>query len=313
MISGRMEIGGANILVRQNDERRHLLLAASSATYGNAKTILAVQIAGTVGGAMLASILSAKWPAMRSWTVLYAVIVSLLDTFVLERIQAKYRKLAAQIQELFDGELFGLPWNVYAAGEPPTAEDIIERGDSYLLKRPDPVSLKDWYPAEIALLPVSYACLVCQRINCWWDERLRKRYLYGLITVLVLLIAGVTAGSLARQLSLEQFFLSVLAPLWPALAWGTREVFKQHDAAESTSKLRTRVEKLWQSCLKDPLPEDALRLELRTIQTEVFRGRVNRPLVFNWVHRLVRSKHQKLMQSGAAEMVASLRGSGDRS
>ena len=299
---------GAAILCRQNSERHRLLLAAFSEAYGSAKTILAIQVIATVGGAVVASVIAANWPGTKSWTVLYAVGVSLLDTFTLERMQARCRKLGSQLQELFDGELFDLPWNGFAAGDPPTAEEIAEQGDAFLQKHPDAAWLKDWYPEEIAELPLSYAALVCQRTNCWWDERLRRRYLVGLVILLVGLVGGLTAYGLARQVTLEQFFLSVLAPLWPALVWGIREAFKQHDAAENTKKLRVQVEKLWARCLQQPLPPAELRREMQEIQTEIQRGRANRPLVFNWVHRLFRSRHQQLMKTGAADMAARLKG-----
>ena len=299
---------GAEILRRQNGERHHLLLAAFSEAYGKAKTILAIQVTTTVGGAVAASVVSANWPGTKSWTVLYAVGVSLLDAFVLERMQARCRKLGSQLQELFDGELFGLAWNGFAAGDPPTPEEIAEQGEAFLQKHPDATWLKDWYPAEIRGLPLSFAALVCQRTNCWWDEKLRRRYLVGLVTLLMVLAGGLTTYGLARHVTLEQFFLSVLAPLWPALVWGVREVFKQHDAAESAGRLRVEVEKLWTRCLQQPLPGDELRWDMQAIQTEIQRGRANRPLVFNWVHRLFRSRHQLLMQTGAADIAARLQG-----
>jgi hypothetical protein len=299
---------GAEILRCQNGERHRLLLAAFSEAYGYAKTILAIQVTATVGGAVLASVVSANWPGTKSWTVLYAVAVSLVDTFILERMQARYRKLGSQLQELFDGDLFGLSWNQFAAGDPPTPEEIAEQGEAFLQKYPDAPWLRDWYPAEIRGLPLSYAALVCQRTNCWWDERLRRRYLVGLVTLLMILTGGLTVYGLARQVTLEQFFLSVLAPLWPALLWGFREAFKQHDAAETAGKLRMQVEKLWTRCLEQPPPVDELRWEIQAIQTEIQRGRANRPLVFNWVHHLFRSRHQHLMQTGAADIAARLQG-----
>lgn len=297
---------GTMILQQQNSARHRLLLAASSDVYGRAKKILGLQVLLTVGGAVAASFVSASWPGIKSWTVLYAVVVSLLDTFVLERAQARFRKLGAQIQELFDGELFGLTWNGFVAGDPPTAEDIAEHGNVFLNRQPDAPFLKDWYPNEIAPLPLAYASLVCQRTNCWWDERLRRRYFVGLVGLLALLAGSVTAFGLVRQLTLDQFFLAVLAPLWPALVWGMREGFKQHDAAISAGKLRVHVEKLWERCLHSSLSAEELSNEIRSLQAEIYRGRANRPLVFDWVHRMFRSRHQVLMQSGAAAMAVCL-------
>jgi hypothetical protein len=221
-------------------------------------------------------------------------------------MQARRRKLGSQLQELFDTELFSLRWNGYAAGDPPPAEEIAELGNAFLERHSNSAWLRDWYPSEIAGLPLAYAALVCQRTNCWWDERLRRRYLTGLVTLLAVLTGTLTIYGLARQVTLEQFFLSVLAPLWPALMWGIREAFKQHDAAEAAGRLRAQVEKLWTRCLEQPSNPDELRLTLQTIQTEIQRGRAHRPLVFNWVHHLFRSKHQQLMQTGAADMAMRL-------
>lgn len=299
---------GNHLLALQNSERHRQLLAASSEVYGSAKQVLGVQMLLTVGGAIVVTFISTHWPGTKSWTVAYAVAVSLLDAFVLERWQARYRKLGAQIQEIFDNELFGLEWNSFAAGSSPTVEEWLDHGRAFLAKRPDAPHLRDWYPADIASLPLPYGTLVCQRTNCWWDERLRRRYLAGLISGLAILTAGLGAYGLVRELTLPQFFLAVLAPLWPALIWGIREAFKQHDAAESAGRLRTQVEQLWKRCLQDPPADATLAGELRTLQTEIFRGRGNRPLIFDWVNTLLRPKHQVLMQLGAADMAQRLRG-----
>lgn len=298
---------GAAIVTRQNSPRHRLLLAASSAVYGRAKQILAIQMLLTIGGAVAASIVSATWPGTKSWTVLYAVGVSLLDAFVLERFQAQCRKLGAQIQELFDCELFGFSWNSLAAGKPPMPEDIGHHGQMFLRKDANVVHLTDWYPTEVSILPLNYAALVCQRSNCWWDERLRQKYLIWLVAVLVSITGGLTIYGLARELTLEQFFLAVLAPLWPALMWGVRECLKQNDAAESAGKLRVQVEDLWLRCMESPTGIGDLEQRLRAVQTEIYRGRVSRPLVFNWVNALLRSKHQALMQSGASTMAEKLK------
>lgn len=299
-------VDGRSILLQQNSERHRILLSASSDVYGRAKKVLALQICLTVGGAIVTSFLSAGWPGTKSWTVLYAVVVSLLDTFVLERVQAKCRKLGAQIQELFDIELFGLSWNGFAVGESPTTEEIVEHSNTFLERQPNASFLRDWYPADIGPLPLHYATLVCQRTNCWWDERLRRRYLWGIVATISVLATVLTAYGLARDLTFEKFLLTVLAPLWPALVWGMREAFKQHDAAVSAGKLRAQVEKLWERCLQSPLSTSDLSREVQLLQTEIFRGRSSRPLVFDWVHRLFRPRHQRLMQSGAAAMVARL-------
>ncbi len=305
-VGSSQNLTDAAIVTRQNAAYHRLLLAASSDVYGRAKQILAIQMLLTIGGAVVASIISANWPGTKSWTVLYAVGVSLLDAFVLERYQARYRKLGAQIQELFDCELFSLPWNPLTAGKPPIPEDLTHHGQVFLNKQPNAVHLTDWYPTEISVLPLTYAALVCQRSNCWWDERLRRRYLIGLVALLVLTAGGLTVYGLARELTLEQFFLAVLAPLWPALVWGIRECFKQSDAAESAGKLRTQVEELWSQCLENPNEVANLQQRLCAVQTEIYRGRISRPLVFNWVNSLLRSKHQALMQSGAVTMAERL-------
>jgi hypothetical protein len=307
MITAAPTPDGGTLLALQNSERHRQLLAASSEVYGSAKQILGVQMLLTVGGAIVVTFISTHWPGAKSWTVAYAVAVSLLDAFVLERWQARYRKLGAQIQEIFDGELFGLEWNSFAAGSSPPVEEWLDHGRTFLAKNPDASHLRDWYPAEIATLPLPYATLVCQRTNCWWDERLRRRYLAGLIGGLVFLTLGLGTYGLARELTLPQFFLVVLAPLWPALIWGIREAFKQHDAAESAGKLRIQVEQLWTRCLQEPPDNAVLALQLRTLQTEIFRGRGNRPLIFNWVNTLLRSRHQTLMHDGAAELAKRLR------
>lgn len=297
---------GAQIVRLQNEDRHRILLAASSDIYGRAKQVLAIQMLLTIGGAVIASLISATWPATKSWTVLYAACVSLIDSFVLERLQGRLRKIGAQIQEVFDCELFGLEWNGLTVGKQPTPEEIEHHGREFLRSHPQAIHLTAWYPTEVSPLPLHYAVLVCQRANCWWDERLRKKYLIGLAILLSFTACALTAYGLAREFTLEQFFLTVLAPILPALVWGIRECLKQSDSAKAAGKLREHVEELWARCHDQPSKVTELPKNLREIQTEIFRGRASRPLVFDWVNFLLRPKHQELMQSGALAMVKRL-------
>lgn len=74
---------------------------------------------------------------------MYGVLVLILQNCLVSKI-ARYKLLAARIQQLFDCSLFQLNWNKALCGEKPQPEDI-----SRNLGKVDIDNLYDWYSLEI--------------------------------------------------------------------------------------------------------------------------------------------------------------------
>lgn len=291
------------IAQQQNSDAQLLRLAAASRVYSRAKAVLAIQFALTVPAALATVLIATYSPTLKLWTVTYSFAVALLDALLLERYQTYLKKQGAKIQEAFDCDVLNLKWRKLKAGEPVETEVVRDEGNSYIKGHPDLTLLRDWYPPVVSQLPLHLARLVCQRANCWWDAKLRRKYSFALKLILWLLTALVIIFGLQAKQTLGQLVLAVVAPLSPALLWGIREIRKQDEAAEALDKLRGQVEQTWELALDGTLVGDALQQTSADIQTEIFERRSRHPLIFNWINLLVRDKQQTSMNEKAKELV----------
>lgn len=292
------------IAQQQNSEAQLLRLAAASRVYSRAKTVMAMQFALTVPAGLATALIASQWPALKQWTVTYSFAVALLDALLLERYQTHLKKQGAKIQEAFDCDVLGLKWRKLKAGEPVETEVVRDEGGSYIKGHPEMTAIRDWYPPVVAQLPLHLARLVCQRANCWWDAKLRRKYSFALKLTLGLLTALVVIFGLQANQTLGQLALAVIAPLSPALLWGIREIRKQDDAADALDKLRGQIEQAWEQALDGTLVGDNLQQTSEDIQSEIFERRSRHPLIFNWINRLVRGKQQTGMNEKAKELVS---------
>jgi hypothetical protein len=287
----------------QNSDRQLLRLAAASAVYARGKQILGFQATLTVLGGFASPIFVAAFPQLKVWAAFYAFSVALLDALVLERLQSDRRQTGAKVQELFDCDLFHLPWRRLVVGEPPTPEVVTEEGSRYKRGHKDFSHLTDWYSPAVSRLSLPLARLVCQRTNAWWDSTLRKRYCSSLKVLLWGLVLFVFALAIHRGMTMDVFVLAVLAPLTPAILWGVREIRKNSSAADDLGKLQTHIDGLWRDALAGHLGGDALEEESILIQNQVFHSRSKNPFVFNWVYRVLRGEKEKTMHEVAGQLV----------
>jgi hypothetical protein len=242
-------------------------------------------------------------PTTKVWLTFFSVTVALTDALFLSRMQTRLRRRGATIQQMFDCGLFDLPWRQSRCGPPVDSEDILAEAKPRLRKPKVRSRLVDWYPAAVKALPLHLARLVCQRASFSWDLRQRDRVRGALTLLLSLLVVAIFLIALLRGDTVEQMILTVYVPLAPAVLWIIREVFAQRDAIQSDEKGLVFVESLWDQALaKGVIEEDLLQGSILA-QNALFDARSRSPMVFNWVYRLLRSRHQDQMEHKAAEMV----------
>jgi hypothetical protein len=294
----------SNIGAVQNLPKHLEQLAAMRRMYQRAKRLLALQFFLTVPAALVSAAFAATFPDLKVWVVFYSLTVGILDTVFLDRLQKVWKKKAARVQEEFDCEVLGLDWNPVTSGQRADWEDIAVAAKAYT-RRNDLRELRNWYPPIVDALPLPLARLICQRANCWWDSSLRKRVAQVLTALLVAEILIVITVALAGgDTNVQQLILSVYAPLAPAVLWTLRERYRQLDAATGLDSLRSHVEGLWQRGVgRDESSLDELTVPARDIQNLIFSQRAGNPLIFDWVHALVRPKQQQSMEEKAREMV----------
>ncbi len=290
-----------SIVSHQNLPDNIKKLAAQRHFYSRAKRLTAVQAAVDVLSPIAGAVAVVLKPDADVWAATIGVAVALLDALWLEPKQSGFRELGANVQEEFDCSVLELPWNTPLAGERVSAEDIHE---AYKTCKPSKSApLEDWYPKAVGTLPLYQARLVCQRTNSWWDSKLRRRYCGWIGGMLSVVIACVIILGLINGMSLQKFVLAVVAPLLPAVLWAGREYQRQKDTALRSDRLKAYGESLWEQVVRNEVDESEVSKRSRELQDAILIRRQESAPVFDWIYKLLRSKHEEQMNVGAQKMV----------
>ena len=291
------------ITVEQNDERQLQRLSAQRQLYATAKSVFAWQV--VLSGPVTVSIafLVVVFPSIKGYAALWGVTLALCDVLWLSPWQKRLKDLAARVQEAFDCDVLALPWNDLKSGERPDPELVKEKAEKYKEWAWQMPPLKNWYPVAVAEIPVYIGRLACQRSNCWWDSKQRRRYAAWIIALVGLVFALVLLLSMGQGFTIEDFVLKVAAPLAPALLLGVRQFTEQRDAATRLDSLKGHAERLWKHALSGA-PEGELTASARNLQDEILESRRKSPLMFDAVFNLLRRDYEVQMNSGAADLVS---------
>jgi Flp pilus assembly protein TadB len=278
-------------------------LAAQRQLYSDAKTIQAVLITLSVPCVIVLTLIAAVIPQLRVYVAFWGILVTLLDIIVFTPRQKLLQEKAAKIQQLFDCDVLQMDWSKLNSGSRPEPEAVVEASLKHKRTDPNYSKLQNWYPVSVGQLQIHLARLICQRSNCWWDAQLRRRYaVWGILTV-VGLTAIVFLVGLIGGLTLEKFFLVVLAPLIPAFVLGIRHYKEHSEAAIRLDRRRERAEELWNQAIKGRLAPQELTEESYKLQNEIYDNRHRNPLIFDLIYSRLRRQQEEQMNRGAEELV----------
>lgn len=285
----------------QNKEHRLDLLRAQRSYYRRAKRLQTLFLVCALALPWAASFWGPDDQEARPMLALLSVVVLLLDLGVATRLQRDWVKTAARIQEQFDTEVLGLPWNQFVVGSRVDPESIrsVTRQPMTPAQRKD---LTGWYERCVGSVPLPLGRLVCQRTNITYDMRVRKGYAWGCLTVAVVLFLICLIHGIHQGLTLSAQLLKVVVPFTPLAAFVLREHRKQSDAVETLTTLKAEVEKLWAKALKDPASTE-LQQDSRNLQDAIYRNRTANPLVYDWVYWLSRKLNEDAARHAAESLV----------
>src|SRR5260370_6151369 len=275
----------------QNTPQQLERLAAQRYLYSRAKNMLKIQTAFDLLTPIVIAILVAFFPAFDVYGAPIAVGVAVFD-FFLDQYQSSRKKQAADIQEMFDCDVFGLECQELKVRRRPIAEIIMDAAKKYRRTDPTYSYMQNWYPPVVEKISLPLARLVCQRINCWWDVELRRRYVQGVVIIALVITFIVILLSIHNGMSIGKFFLVIVAPLLPTYIWAIREYLGQTDAANEKEELRKYTEELWRKALKKELTTQQLDQEARTLQDEIYNHRRTKPFILDWFYKRLRNEQK---------------------
>jgi hypothetical protein len=295
-----------DIPAKQNQETQLRRLAAQRQIYTLAKQILGIQVIITGPIAILLAFGALLIPGLKLYAGCLGIVMSLADLIWITPWLKRLRTRAATIQEAFDCDVLSLPWNTIKVGKRLEPETEKHYADAYEKARASMPPLENWYPIEAGVLPLHVGRLVCQRSNCWWDAKQRRRYAAAVLCFTIGMLIALLVLGMVENLHLQDFFSKVLIPLSPALLLGVRQFVENMDAAARADKLREVSEQLWQDTLSGSSGNE-IESRSRALQDEIFEHRKRNPPVADLVFRRLRSKLEAEMNHGADELVRQAR------
>lgn len=290
-----------DIPTRQASDENRGLLRARHRNYRAAKVTQGILVLVSILLPIIGVCIGPRVPEIRPYLALASLILLVMETALFDRLQKDRLKNGAKLQEQFDTDVFGLPWNRFVAGVPVEHEDV-RRLSAKLLSEKCEAHFQGWYEVCIGRLPLHLARLIGQRTNISYDTRLRRRYGGWLLTLTLLFGVALLYAGLYKGLPFPDLVMTLVVPLLPLLTWALRERMQQANAATSLTNLNGEWDKIWTKALGGA-DAAALTVESRSLQDAIYQHRERSPLVFDWVYFIFRSANEDEAHYAAEDLV----------
>lgn len=221
----------------------------------------------------------------------------LCSRLVLRPEMTRGHREGVAIQEQYDVDAFGLPWNKSLGGKalsPMDVEALAERFSG------DPSSLADWYVAAEGAPPGAQV-LLRQLENAWWGRRDHRRFAVFSTVSLVLSVGATILVGLGRDVSLATYVSSLIAPSLPWLLDLADLSVLHWRAAAARDDLESDLIACWNAL--GPEGPDVPLERLRENQDRIFIARRRFGRVPTWFYRLSSDSNEKAFRSAADRML----------
>jgi len=266
------------------------ILAAQSSIHSQTKTMLAVQIFLSVPTAILVAVIAKLEPQFAIYAACYGIIIGLADVIFFEQKIVQLKKMAAQVQELFDTQVLGLHWNAIVCGEKPRPEIVVRYFHKHVRAKKNLDRFKAWYPEAVGGTSIEVGRLLCQRTNCVWGAELRRKYANILALALILLVISIVGSGIGAHYTVEALILTLILPLLPAFTFGFRQ-FKTHTQdSQRLDALTNTVETLINELKSGRRTLESIGSESRVIQDQIFLQRSEKGVIFDALYELNRKR-----------------------
>ena len=271
---------------QQNSEWSLDRLVAQRLLYGQAKSVEGLRLALTLLVAILLLVgLAVNAEPFSEGATMAIVLLWFIDQVALVPWAGHKREEAAAIQEDFDCCVLDIAWPDHLGVTRPTEDRVRVLANSAQAADVARMGLADWYrPEDVPQDPVA-ARLHCQRVNCHWDSRLRREWIWLVwFTVWALVVAGVAVGA-ATEITLFEVVLGVAGGI-RLLAW---LLLEQH-AHSAAQKRMENLHGYLSRAKTDGGPTTAT--DARLVQAAIFEHRRSCPSVPDWYYWVRRKAYE---------------------
>jgi hypothetical protein len=290
------------ISARQNEQSMLDLLKASTAAHVRQQRLETVRVAVslTLAGASLVAAFASVTAAVitvigAAWALAYTILVS-----PLAKGQARR---SAVIQEMFDTDLFSLPWNSTLTGGRLRPDEISQLVREFDPRRGRGGRLRDWY-VDTSGVPQPYDVFICQQQNLAWDARLRRRWAWVLATAVVIWVVLGVVVSYAASLTMPEILLRWYVPSLAALIYGIESCKNQYDIATERERVMNLVQAEIDNAQRAPSSDEHTRLAVkaREIQDVIFATRKQVARVPDWFYARFRDRDENDFRANAQHL-----------
>jgi hypothetical protein len=292
----------SNISSIQNEQKQIERLSAQRELYSSAKRWYILQIVGSIVVPVAFVLVSMFVINVSLAAAMYGICFFIIDILIIVPMISKLKLKASKVQELFDCDVLQIPKSPLKIASDITVEEVLTYYQAHNKIKSNVEKVKDWYPCIIDNVDIEYARLICQRTNCWWDVKLRSRYIsfvrgFSIIIPLLLLIVG-----LITSMSLETIVL-LFSGLMPFFRFANKEYADQKASNDRLEKTMNYILKIWDNILYRRMDKDLLPTESRIIQDEIYEHRSKSPFILDVFYKTFRDKNEELMNKTASILV----------
>ena len=301
---------GHSISHVQNDRSSIDRLAAQRQIYSGAKRMRLAQLLLSYGlvaagsaVATLVTFLTQSSGTGPTWIVGACGIAALLGGLALRCAVTNRVNTAATIQEMFDCDVLGLPWNRHLAGEQVDAEVIARKAADFRRRGGDVSALQNWYSGCFDDVPLPIARVICQRQNVTWDRRLREAYIGGVTLGGVIVLGLLVVLGLVRGISLNGFLVGMVLPAAPVLMFMLQEVIDNRRQIRAQEREQGVIGEAWSQVTTGGSAQRSLDDDARRIQDCILLRRKSAPLIFDALYWSRRDAQEYESVYSAEEML----------
>jgi len=266
-----------SIQQRQNEDSSVRRLASQRLLYSRAKLVRNIDLCLIFAISLLGlSSVALEFLKIDQWIPLIALSYLLLAQFLLKRLERNRKIEAAIIQEEFDCYVLDLAWPEHKGIERPSLDRIGQLSQEYFDESNDSSALTNWYTPDETSPGTFQAIIQCQKMNCWWDLNLRRKWKNLLLLGLVLFVFSAVVIAFVFRLTVPSF-IALLASFLALLHWVLLETLAQERSGKTIKKLHKYIESL---SAREQISSSALR----SIQDEIFENRCRSSLVPDWIY-----------------------------
>lgn len=285
----------------QNQKEQIERLAAQRQLYSEEKTLMKWQFSLALGASILIAIFESVMPQLKDQILAISIVITLLDLFVLEQVKGQKKKAAAKIQELFDCDVLQIARNNVLLQESPAPEEIIETAKRHPCDRWK--ALQTWYIGDLNKVALDIARVICQRTNCYYDQRLRERWVQLLIISLIVLVVACAVVGIVGGVSVADALVRMVAPLLPFATFAALQIKDNREAIERLNQIRKQAERTWGLAIEPTLRHADLLSESRTLQDLIFQHRASSPTLLDLFYVHMRTEREAIATESANRLI----------